>query len=53
MEAFIAASLKENKNWNKNSNKNTLTSAKPKLIIPIGAAERAAFYRKYAGMAAN
>ena len=41
MEAFIAASLKENKNWNKN----TLISAKPKLIIPIGAAERAAFYR--------
>lgn len=34
MEAFIAASLKENKNWNKT----TLTSAKPKLIIPIGAA---------------
>ncbi len=34
MEAFIAASLKENKNWNKN----TLTSTKPKLIIPIGAA---------------
>ena len=34
MEAFIAASLKENKNWNKN----TLTSAGPKLIIPIGAA---------------
>ncbi|MDD3147717.1 MAG: hypothetical protein PHD82_10470 [Candidatus Riflebacteria bacterium] len=34
MEAFIAASLKENKNWNKS----TLTSADPKLIIPIGAA---------------
>ncbi len=34
MEAFIAASLKENKNWNKA----TLTSAKPRLIIPIGAA---------------
>ena len=34
MEAFIAASLKENKNWNKD----TLTSQKPMLIIPIGAA---------------
>ena len=34
MEAFIAASLKANKNWNKN----TLTSKNPKLIIPIGAA---------------
>lgn len=34
MEAFIAASLKENKNWNKD----TLTSKNPKLIIPIGAA---------------
>ncbi len=34
MEAFIAASLKENKNWNKD----TLTSKTPKLIIPIGAA---------------
>lgn len=34
MEAFIAASLKENKNWNKD----TLTSEEPVLIIPIGAA---------------
>ncbi|NCB39999.1 MAG: hypothetical protein EOM80_14640 [Erysipelotrichia bacterium] len=34
MEAFIAASLKENKNWRKD----TLTSADPKLIIPVGAA---------------
>ncbi len=34
MEAFIAASLKENKNWNQEK----LTSEKPVLIIPIGAA---------------
>lgn len=34
MEAFIAASLTENKNWNKD----TLTSEEPVLIIPIGAA---------------
>lgn len=34
MEAFIAASLQENKNWSKDK----LTSASPKLIIPIGAA---------------
>lgn len=34
MEAFIAYALKNNKNWNKE----TLTSDKPVLIIPIGAA---------------
>jgi hypothetical protein len=34
VEAFIADSLKKNPNWNKE----TLTSEKPVLIIPIGAA---------------
>ncbi|GAB4276877.1 MAG: hypothetical protein Kow0029_19150 [Candidatus Rifleibacteriota bacterium] len=34
MEAFIARSLKENKNWSKDK----LTTDKPVLIIPIGAA---------------
>jgi hypothetical protein len=34
IEAFIAAALKDNANWNKD----TLTSDKPILVIPIGAA---------------
>ncbi|MBU1106870.1 MAG: ATP-binding protein [Candidatus Riflebacteria bacterium] len=44
MEAFIAAALKDNPNWNKA----TLTSAKPLLIIPVGAAGcgKSTFYQE-------
>jgi hypothetical protein len=44
MEAFIAAALKDNPNWNKE----TLTTEKPQLIIPIGAAGcgKSTFYRE-------
>jgi len=44
LEAFIAHSLRENPSWNKA----TLTSAKPRLIIPIGAAGcgKSTFYRE-------
>lgn len=44
MEAFIAAALRDNPNWKKDS----LTSKKPLLIIPIGAAGcgKSTFYQE-------
>ena len=44
MEAFIAAALRDNPNWKKDS----LTSRKPLLIIPIGAAGcgKSTFYQE-------
>lgn len=44
IESFIAAALKDNPNWNKN----TLTSGNPLLIIPVGAAGcgKSTFYQE-------